>query len=341
MNMREIRDRARELVKEACRVCPVCDGRACAGEVPGMGGVGTGLAFRNNVSALAALRLKTRLVHGVRYPEMKTEILGFKLSLPLMVAPIGGVSFNLAQAMGEKEFLEAIGDGAASEGIVPAWPDSAPMEVLEASLACARARGGFGLPFIKPWETDEIEMKIKMSAEAGCRAVGCDIDSAGLITLRRMNHPAFVKTRAELAAIADFAHGLGLQFVVKGLMCVEDAAACLEAGVDGIVVSNHGGRVLDHTPGTAEALPAIAAAVRGRLAVIVDGGVRSGVDILKMLALGADCVMIGRPYAIAAVGGGERGVGLLTQAYKEQLEQAMIMTGCRDVSQAGPHLLHP
>ena len=340
MNMREIKDRARELARGACRVCPVCDGRACAGEVPGMGGVGSGLSFRNNVSALAALRLNTRLVHGVRYPKMETEILGFKLSLPLIVAPIGGVSFNLAQAMGEKDFQEAIADGAAAEGILPGWPDSAPMEVLEASLACAKARGGFGLPFIKPWEAEEIEMKIGLSAEAGCRVVGCDIDSAGLITLRRMNHPAFAKTPAELAAIAESAHRSGLKFVVKGLMCVTDALACLEAGVDGIVVSNHGGRVLDHTPGTAEVLPAIAAAVRGRLALIVDGGIRSGLDILKMLALGADCVMIGRPYTIAAVGGGRQGVELLTQAYKEQLEQAMIMTGCQDVTQAGPHLLY-
>jgi isopentenyl diphosphate isomerase/L-lactate dehydrogenase-like FMN-dependent dehydrogenase len=114
----------------------------------------------------------------------------------------------------------------------------------------------------------------------------------------------------------------------------------VEAGIDGIVVSNHGGRVLDHTPGTAEVLPRIAASVKGRVAIIADGGVRTGVDMLKMLALGADCVMIGRPYIVAAVGGGAEGVRAYTAMYRDQLEQAMIMTGCPDVAQAGPHLFY-
>jgi isopentenyl diphosphate isomerase/L-lactate dehydrogenase-like FMN-dependent dehydrogenase len=87
-------------------------------------------------------------------------------------------------------------------------------------------------------------------------------------------------------------------------------------------------------------LPEIAAAVRDRLALIADGGVRSGLDILKMLALGADCVMIGRPYAVAAIGGGQEGVELYTGQYRDQLEQAMIVTGCAETSQAGPHLLY-
>jgi isopentenyl diphosphate isomerase/L-lactate dehydrogenase-like FMN-dependent dehydrogenase len=122
--------------------------------------------------------------------------------------------------------------------------------------------------------------------------------------------------------------------VIKGIMTADDAVKCVEAGADGIVVSNHGGRVLDCGPGTAEVLPAIAAAVGGRIAIAVDGGIRSGVDSLKVLARGAQAAMIGRPYGIAAIGGGREGVALYTETLRAQLEQAMIMTGCPDVAEA-------
>lgn len=92
------------------------------------------------------------------------------------------------------------------------------------------------------------------------------------------------KTCAELAAIVDRSHELGMKFVLKGIMTVEDAIAAERAGCDGIVVSNHGGRALDHTPGTIEVLPAIAAQVKGRMAVLMDGGIRDGLDVLKALA---------------------------------------------------------
>lgn len=94
-----------------------------------------------------------------------------------------------------------------------------------------------------------------------------------------------------------------MKFLLKGIMTVEDAIAAERAGCDGIVVSNHGGRVLDHTPGTIEVLPAIAEQVKGRMAVLMDGGIRDGFDVLKALAFGADAVLIGRPFCLAAVGG--------------------------------------
>ncbi|UQZ91295.1 alpha-hydroxy-acid oxidizing enzyme [Deltaproteobacteria bacterium Smac51] len=337
--MQEIRKRARELTKGSCRVCSVCDGRVCAGEVPGMGGAGTGAAFMNNVKALAAVRFNTRLIHNVRHPRMETEILGLKLALPLLIGPIGGISFNLGQAMGEADYQREIMAGAAAGSIVAGLPDSAPPEVLETSLACAREHNGLGIPFIKPWGFEELEQKIEMCAQAGCRVIGSDFDSIGLITLRKMNRPAYAKDSEELRRIVEASHRRDMRFIVKGVMGLEDALACLEAGVDGIVVSNHGGRVLDFTPGAAEVLPRIAESVKGRMAIIADGGVRTGVDILKLLALGADCAMIGRPFAIAAIGGGREGVALHIQTYKDQLEQAMIMTGCQDVNQAGKHLL--
>ncbi len=340
MDIKEIRDKARQLTKGSCRVCPVCDGRVCAGEVPGMGGAGSGSSFRHNIEALASIRLNMRLVHEVKEPDLATELLGLQLKAPIMIGPIGGISFNLGEAMPEKDYQEAIAAGAAATGIAAGLPDAVPLEVMQTAVDIAKKYPGVAVPFIKPWELPDFEAKVEMCAQAGCRVVGCDLDSIGLITLRKMGHPAYAKSVATLTEMTGLIHRRGLKFIIKGLMMVEDAVACMEAGVDGIVVSNHGGRVLDAVPGTAEVLPAVSAAARGRMAVIVDGGVRGGVDILKMLALGADCVMIGRPYSIAAIGGGREGVELLTQTYVGQLAQAMIMTGCQNVRQAGLHLLY-
>jgi len=123
-------------------------------------------------------------------------------------------------------------------------------------------------------------------------------------------------------------------------MTVEDAKLAVEAGAGGIVVSNHGGRVLDHTPGTAEVLPEIAAAVKGKIKILVDGGIRSGADVLKMLALGAEAVLVGRPMAIAAVGGGKEGVTLLLNHYADQLKTAMIYAGCKSLGDVSSSVLY-
>jgi len=132
------------------------------------------------------------------------------------------------------------------------------------------------------------------------------------------------------------------KLVLKGIMDVEDARMAADIGADGLVVSNHGGRQLDATVGTAQALPAIARAVGDRLTVLVDGGVRSGLDVLRMLALGAKGVLIGRAWAFALAAGGEAAVsGMLAQMARE-LRAGMALTGCARVSDAGPHLLtHP
>jgi isopentenyl diphosphate isomerase/L-lactate dehydrogenase-like FMN-dependent dehydrogenase len=106
----------------------------------------------------------------------------------------------------------------------------------------------------------------------------------------------------------------------------------VDVGADAIVVSNHGGRVLDHTPGVAEVLAEVAAAVGGRIAVLADGGVRSGADVLKMLALGADAVMIGRPFSVAAMGGLLEGVQAYIAQIRGELRQAMVLTGCATVA---------
>lgn len=131
------------------------------------------------------------------------------------------------------------------------------------------------------------------------------------------------------------------KLVVKGLLDADDATSAIAVGADALVVSNHGGRQLDGALGTADALPAIVEAVKGRASVFVDGGVRSGADIVKMMALGADAVMIGRPWAYALAAGGERGVTDLVAMLRRDMEVTMALTGAVDVAAITPELLLP
>ena len=113
---------------------------------------------------------------------------------------------------------------------------------------------------------------------------------------------------------------------------LEDADTCVRHGADGIVVSNHGGRQLDGVPSAARALPAIVDAVGDRLAVLADGGVRSGLDVVRMLALGARAVLVGRPWAFALGGAGQAGVAHVLQLLQAEMRVAMALTGCTRVA---------
>lgn len=334
--MKEIRSTARELMTGYCKVCPVCNGKACAGEVPGMGGLGTGSAFMANVLALAKYRFNMRLIHDVVQPQTRTSLLGLDLALPVIAAPIGGVSFNMGGKRSEDEYITAIIDGCKQNGLIGCTGDGVPPFIHESGFKAIAAAQGHGIPFIKPWEEAELNEKLEKAKSTGARIIGMDIDAAGLVTLRKMGRPVAPKTKQELAAIID---GLGVKLILKGIMTAEDALMARDAGAAAIVVSNHGGRVLDHTPGTAEVLAGIAQAVKGELPIIVDGGVRSGADILKMLALGADAVMIGRPFSIAAMGGLADGVGRYIEILGTELMQAMVMTGTASVNNVSPDIL--
>ncbi|MDL2210524.1 alpha-hydroxy-acid oxidizing protein [Desulfovibrio sp. OttesenSCG-928-O18] len=328
--MQTIRETARGLLKGSCRVCPVCDGRACAGEVPGMGGLGTGAAFKNNVRALADLDLNMRLIHEVKEPQTGVSWLGLELAMPVVAAPIGG-KFNFNNAMPEEEYAAAVVAGSNAAGVVGCTGDGVPPEIVGGGFDAIIAAKGRGIPFVKPWEGAELDEKLGRALASGAPVIGMDVDAAGLITLRKMGRPVAPKSLKELSAIIDTVHKGGAKFIVKGVMTVSDACLAVEAGADCIVVSNHGGRVLPSCPGTAEVLPGIAEAVRGKISIMVDGGVRNGFDVMKMLALGADVVGIGRPVTIAAVGGRADGVATYFNTVKAELTQAMVLTGCQTV----------
>lgn len=334
--MKEIYDNARGLMKGYCRVCPECNGKACKGEVPGMGGLGTASAFMDNLDALKEVRFNMRLVHDVAEPDTRVTILGQDLDLPVLAAPIGGVSFNMGGKISEEDYVKAIIRGCKEKGTMGCTGDGVPDFIHGAALAQIKASGGHGIPFIKPWEDTEFFEKIEKVRDAGASIVGMDIDAAGLVTLRQMGRPVSPKSVEKLGEIIK---KTDMTFILKGVLTVEDAVAAADAGADAIVVSNHGGRVLDFTPGAARVLPAIARAVGDRITVLADGGVRSGGDVLKLLALGADAVMIGRPFSVAAVGGLTDGVTAYIDKIKMELIQAMVLTGTQRADQVKDTIL--
>ena len=168
---------------------------------------------------------------------------------------------------------------------------------------------------MKPWNLETIRQKMDLVKAADPCAIAMDIDAAGLPFLKGLTPPAGSKTVDQLKDIAAMA---GKPFILKGIMTVAGAEKALEAGAAGIVVSNHGGRVLDQCPATAEVLPAIADAVGGKMKIFVDGGIRSGMDVFKALALGADAVLIARPFVTMVYGGAAGGrAGLCGQASRQ------------------------
>ena len=333
----DYRDKAKERMKGYCRVCPVCDGRACVGEVPGMGGLGTGATFKANIEALAERRFNMRTVHDSAAPELGVRLLGLDLSIPVLAAPIGGVSFNMGGQITEEQYVDSILGGCKAQGTIGCAGDGAPDFIIEASLKGVAALGGHGIPFIKPWEDEEFFAKVGRAKDAGAAIIGMDIDAAGLVTLAKMGRPVSPKSPAKLA---DMISKTGLPFILKGVMTPDEARLAADAGAAAIVVSNHGGRVLDFAPGTADVLASVAQAVGDRCAVLVDGGVRTGVDVLKMLALGADAVLMGRPFSVAAVGGLQEGVETLLERLRGELTSAMVLTGTARADAVDPGILY-
>ncbi|EGW37109.1 alpha-hydroxy-acid oxidizing protein [Desulfosporosinus sp. OT] len=336
MDMKTVRQTAREKLKGFCRVCPECNGKVCAGEVPGMGGLGTGASFKSNVEMLAAFRLNMRTLHGAKNPDTTYKLFGQDLATPILGAPITGNVYNMGGALNEEEWAEAIIQGCLTAGTLACTGDGADPAMYNSGVDAIVKVQGRGIPFIKPREQEEVLKYLRRAEEAGVLAVGMDIDGAGLVTMALKGQPVGPKTKEEMKEIIS---GTSLPFIIKGIMTVDEAEVAIEVGAAAIVVSNHGGRVLDHTPGTAEILSEIAAAVHGRIPVIVDGGIRSGTDVLKMLALGADAVLIGRPLIIAAYGGGAEGISLALKTMTNELKQAMILTGCATLEEINMDVL--
>lgn len=336
MNVEQIK-KARELYNGTCRVCKVCNGVACAGEVPGVGGKGTGDAFKRNYESLSKVKLNMRVIHNAKNPDTSVELFGKKMRMPIFAAPITATGLNMGGIVPEEEYITSVIEGCLNSGIYPMVGDTAVDECLVTNLEILKKYNGDGIVFIKPRKNSVIIEKMNMTSEAGAYAVGIDIDGAGLLTMTLHGKDVEPKTVDELRELKK---NTSVPFILKGIMTPEDAEFAVEAGMDAIVVSNHGGRVLDQTPGTCEVLPEIAKRVKGKIKILVDGGIRSGVDVLKCLALGADGVLIGRPFVTAAFGGGSKGVEEYVSSIYGELKSAMILTGCNSIEEINSNIIY-
>ncbi|MFX0113959.1 MAG: alpha-hydroxy-acid oxidizing protein [Candidatus Hodarchaeota archaeon] len=345
MSLEEVRAEARNKLKGICGVYRICDGdpaRICQGQSYGrplgIGGIGSGASFANNVKALAKLDLKMRLVGFLDDPDTSYDFFGKSLSMPIMGASVTGVnSFGGEEVISEADFCQATVLGCKEAGTLGWRGDTYTYsEEVTPGMDAIQEAAGWGVKIFKPRAQDVLLRLLKRAEGIGMVAVGTDIDGRGSSIMRRFKQPVFAKSVDDLKELASTT---SLPFIVKGVMAVEDAEAAVDAGASAIVVSNHGGRVLDHTPGTAEVLPEIARAVKGKIRVIVDGGVRTGYDVLKMLALGAEAVLVGRDIIRAAVGGGAEGVRLQMEYLREMLKKAMLMTNCSSLNEITPEIL--
>jgi isopentenyl diphosphate isomerase/L-lactate dehydrogenase-like FMN-dependent dehydrogenase len=229
----------------------------------------------------------------------------------------------------ELEYAEAVIEGCQVSGSIGMVGDGAEPEKYKVGLQAIKKNRGWGIPVFKPREfNQEIIKRIHAAEKAGAKAVGIDIDAVSLKTMELKKQPVGPKTVKDLKEIIK---ETSLPFILKGIMTPDDAIFAVESGADAIVVSNHGGRVMDFMPGFAEVLPSIVRAVKGEITILADGGIRTGIDILKAIALGAEAVLIGRPIAISAVGEGKDGVAFIFRTMIEEFKRAMVMTGCGSI----------
>ena len=335
--MAKTMETARTRIKK-CRVCPVCNGKACAGEIPGMGGIGSGEGFMNNVTSLAALKVIPRYLHTADCPDTSTTLLGKKLSIPLMTGPVGSIA-QLDTDMTTNRYVEIMAKACKESGIIATLGDTGVLGDLESKYQCAGDTADSLGVFYKPVDVAAIEQRLDMTAKAGCTLCGVDIDAAGFMPLRKLAAPVGVRAAKEIGQMAALAHERGMKFIIKGIMAVDEARLAVDAGVDGVLVSNHGGRSIDCTPGVAEVLPAIVDAVGKDTVILADGGVRTGLDILRMIALGAQAVLICRPVIVALHEDEENGLQQYVAGLISQLQDAMRLTGCQTIGDIGPKVL--
>jgi len=336
MTYQEILTNARGCIGPYCKACPVCNGRACGNAVPGPGAKGSGTAAIRNFEAWQKIYLNMDTICENGPADTTYTLFGQTYKMPVFAGPVGAVKLHYGDKFTDMEYNDILVPACAQAGIAAFTGDGTDPTVFTAAAKAIGANGGKGIPTVKPWDRDTVFAKLDAAKASGAKVFAMDIDAAGLPFLKGLNPPAGSKNVAELREIIEYA---GVPFIIKGVMTVKGAQKALEAGAAGIVVSNHGGRVLDGVPATADVLPAIAEAVKGQMLIVVDGGIRSGVDVLKALALGADSVIMARPYVTAVYGGGAEGVKVLTDKIQAELADAMAMCGIHSLAEVSRDLV--
>ncbi len=310
------------------------------GKPLGLAGIGSGASYFNNFKALEKVRLRTRLICEHHDPIIKSSFFGKKVEIPLFGAPVSGLSYF--ENIEEEDYTSSILNGCEESGTIGFTGDTSKDYTEHPGIHVLKMLNGNGVNIFKPRSQEVLIDLIKQSEKAGAIAVGVDIDGAGSVNFTLAGKPVYRKTIEELKELKK---STSLPFMVKGIMCKEDALAAIETGADIIGISNHGGRVLDATPGVAEVLPKIAKTIRetqsgNDIVITADGGIRTGFDIMKMLALGADFVLMGRPLVREAIPHGSEGVKQFIDFMKADLKRAMIMTSCNTLADINENIIY-
>ncbi len=322
------------------------------------------ITLADNRAAFARLRLAYRVLVDVSRRDLSREVLGLPCAMPVLIAP------TAFQRMAHPDGELATARAAATAG-VPMINSTLSNTPIEAVASAGAAPVLFQLYVYR--DRGETEALIRRAEAAGARALVLTVDAPLLGTRERDRRNRFrlpeglevanmtASGRGALPAVAD--SGLAayvaeqldpslsfrdlewlksisdLPLVVKGVVRPDDALRCVEHGADAIVVSNHGGRQLDTSVPTIEALPRVADAVGDRAEILVDGGVRRGTDVLKALALGARAVLLGRPILYGLAIDGQAGVERVLAIVREELDLAMALAGCPDLDAIGADLI--
>ena len=330
MNYSECIENARQRIGNYCKACPECNGRACRNQIPGPGAKGAGDTAIRNYDKWKEIRLNMDTIVSNRPVDTSISLFGKEFKYPFFAGPVGAVNLHYGDSLDDVAYNDILVSACADAGIAAFTGDGTNPGVMEAATDAIKNAKGRGIPTVKPWNIDTIRDKMELVRNSGAFAVAMDIDAAGLPFLKNMTPPAGSKSVEELSEIVKAANA---PFIVKGIMTVKGALKAKEAGASAIVVSNHGGRVLDQCPATAEVLEEIVKAVDGSMKIFVDGGIRSGADVLKAITLGADAVIIARPFVTAVYGGEHEGVLAYIDKIGSELKDAMAMCGAASISE--------
>ena len=330
MTYAEVLENAGKCMGKWCKACNICNGKACGNQIPGPGSKGAGDTAFRNYSKWQEIRVNMDTIAENKPADTSFELFGKQFKFPFFAAPVGAVNVHYSDKYTDLSYNNVLVSACAQNGIAAFTGDGVDPKVMQYASGAIKAAGGTGIPTIKPWNIDTVKEKIALAKKSECFAMAMDIDAAGLPFLKNTMPPAGSKSVEELAEVIKLA---GVPFIAKGIMTVKGALKAKEAGASAIVVSNHGGRVLDQCPATAEVLAEIADAVKGSMKIFVDGGIRSGIDIFKALALGADAVLICRPFVTAVYGGAEEGVKLYIEKLGAELKDAMQMCGAHSLKE--------
>ncbi len=315
-----------------CNACPICNGRACGNTMPGPGSKVPGNTAARNYDKWQEIFVNMDTLCPNAEVDTSFELFGKKFSAPIFIAPLGALPMHYGDKHNDISYNRILIPAAANYGICALTGDGVDPAVMQNAAKDMAAIGGTGIPTIKPWNKEFVFEKLDVLNELGIFAAAMDVDGAGLPFLKAMNPNAGSKSVEEMREIINYAK---MPFIIKGIMTPAGALKAVEAGADAIVVSNHGGRVQGCVPATAEVLPEIVEAVKGKIKIFVDGGIRSGVDVFKAIALGADAVLIGRPVVPFIYAAGEEGFKVYMDKIVKELRDTMTMCGTPSLADIG------